>query len=217
MAFGEFFIQEQYCFIARLLAGTDNGEGPVVIDAGANIGLFSLAVLLAQPLASVSSLEPDTRTFRVLDRNVLANPGLRWKAFPLALWKTAGPLAFGATDHSTASRVYELAPSGRVETVDAITLSAFVDAHGLKKITVLKIDVEEGRGSRARTRRRRTSTAFECLVLEIHSDRVDETAVMRAVRAHLPHVRRFTRHAADRLLILASRTADAGRRVFTTS
>jgi hypothetical protein len=51
-AFEEFFIQEQYCFIARLLAGTNNCEGPVVIDAGGNIDLFSLAVLLAQPLAS---------------------------------------------------------------------------------------------------------------------------------------------------------------------
>jgi len=216
VAFEEFFIQEQYCFIAPLLAATDNGEGPVVIDAGANIGLFSLAVLLAQPLASVYSLEPDTRTFRVLDRNVRANRGLRWKAFPLALWKTAGPLAFGATDHSTASRVYELMPSGRTETVDAITLSAFVDAHRLKKITLLKIDIE-GAEEAVLAHDAAVLDRVEHLVLEIHSDRVDETAVMRAVRAHLPNVHRFTRHVADRQLILASRSADAGRHVFTTS
>jgi FkbM family methyltransferase len=215
VAFEEFFIQEQYCFIAPLLAATDNGGGPVVIDAGANIGLFSLAVLLAQPLASVYSLEPDTRTFRVLNRNVRENPGLRWQAFPLALWKTVGPLTFGATDQSTASRVYELAPSGRVEQVDAITLSAFVDAHRLKKITLLKIDIE-GAEEAVLTHDNAVLDRVEHLVLEIHSDRVDETAVMRLVRAHLPHVHRFTRHVAHRLLILASRSADAGRHGFTT-
>jgi FkbM family methyltransferase len=215
MAFKEFFVQEQYCFIAPLLAATDNGEGPVVIDAGANIGLFSLAVLLARPLASVYSLEPDTRTFRVLTRNVRANPGFRWQAFPLALWKTAGPLTFGATDLSTASRVYELAPSGRAETVDAITLSAFVDAHGLKKITLLKIDIE-GAEEAVLAHDAAVLDRVDYLVLEIHSERVDETAVMRAVRAHLPHVHRFTRHDSDKPLILASRSADVGRRVFTT-
>jgi FkbM family methyltransferase len=155
------------------------------------------------------SLEPNTRTFRVLDRNVRANPDLRWKAFPLALWKTAGPLGFGATDYSTASRVYELAPSGRRETVDAIALSAFVDAHRLKKITLLKIDIEGAEEAML--------DRVEYLALEIHSGRVDETVVMRAVRAHLPHVHRFTRHDTNKPLILASRSADAGRHVFPTS
>jgi Methyltransferase FkbM domain len=125
-------------------------------------------------------------------------------------------LLSAATDHSTASRVYELAPSGRVETVDAITLSAFVDAHGRKNITVLKIDIE-GAEEAVLAHDDAVLDRVEYLVLEIHSDRVDETAVMRAVRAHLPHVHRFTRHVADRLLILANRTTDAGRRVFTTS
>jgi hypothetical protein len=55
------------------------------------------------------------------------------------------------------------------------------------------------------------------LIVAIHSDRVDEKGVMRAICAHLPRVHRFTRHYPDRRLILASRSADEGRRVFTTS
>jgi FkbM family methyltransferase len=87
-------------------------DRPVVIDAGANIGLFAMVMLAARPDARVHSLEPGAATFALLEANARANPAFAWRAHRLAVWRAAGPVAFGAMDASTSSRIDELAPAG---------------------------------------------------------------------------------------------------------
>jgi FkbM family methyltransferase len=50
-----------------------NGQKPVIIDAGANIGLATLWFKAQYPKATVISIEPDTENFAVLKENVIAD------------------------------------------------------------------------------------------------------------------------------------------------
>ena len=119
-AIQEVLLDEEYAAAARLVAAAP--DRPVVIDAGANIGLFAMVMLAARPDARVHSLEPEAATFALLEANARANPAFAWRAHRLAVWRAAGPVAFGAMDASTSSRIDELAPGGRVEMVEAVTL-----------------------------------------------------------------------------------------------
>src|SRR4051812_24946312 len=67
----------------------DLAPGDVVVDLGANQGIFSL--LAAQKGARVFAIEPDARTFGVLQRNIDRN-GLSGQITPLnfAIGQTSG-------------------------------------------------------------------------------------------------------------------------------
>src|ERR1700730_7986688 len=50
-----------------------NGQRPIIIDAGANIGLATLWFKAQYPKATVIAIEPDTENFAVLKENVIAD------------------------------------------------------------------------------------------------------------------------------------------------
>src|ERR1700730_1423771 len=49
-----------------------NGQKPIIIDAGANIGLATLWFKAQYPKATVISIEPDSENFQILTENVIA-------------------------------------------------------------------------------------------------------------------------------------------------
>jgi len=88
---GEIF--ERRCYLPRGSGITLPGSGSpsLIIDAGANIGLFSLWVARHAPLAQVLAFEPAPATFELLERNLADAAVLdRVAALPLALGATAG-------------------------------------------------------------------------------------------------------------------------------
>src|SRR3990172_6492726 len=62
----EIFLKNEYFFNARV-------RRPLIIDAGANIGMATLYFKLLHPDATVYCFEPDTNAFHVLEKNVKAN------------------------------------------------------------------------------------------------------------------------------------------------
>jgi hypothetical protein len=70
--FDEVFLREVHG--ARLRA--PRGPAPVVIDNGADAGLFSLRVLARHPHARVLAFEPLPRHLAMLERQIASNPGL---------------------------------------------------------------------------------------------------------------------------------------------
>jgi FkbM family methyltransferase len=207
IGFEEILLKGEYAFVARILAG-DPRTAPVVIDAGANVGLFSLSMLSARPDAVVHALEPDSHTFQILQRNVAASPRMRWHAHRLALWKTAGPLKFGATASSTGSHVHELSSTGTVETVDAVTLGGFLAQQAVNDVTVLKLDIE-GAEEAVLRENEMVLDRVQHLVLEIHPAVVDQEWVVGAVERHFPFVHCVSGRSSSKPLLFASRSCKA--------
>ena len=201
-AIQEVLIEEEYAAAARLVAAAP--DRPVVIDAGANIGLFAMVMLAARPDAHVHSLEPGAATFALLEANARANPAFAWRAHRLAVWRAAGPVAFGAMEASTSSRIDELAPGGRVEMVEAVTLGGFAAQHAPGPIFLVKLDVE-GAEEAVLASSEAVLDRVEHLLLEIHPPRADEARVMAILSAHFPHVARLPGRRSAKPLVLASR------------
>lgn len=205
-ALEEVVLDREYAFAVRLVAQA--GGAPIVIDAGANIGLFALAVFQARPDATVHSIEPASGTVEVLRRNVQANPGLRWHVHHLALWKTTGVLRFGTTAFSTSSRIYELAPEGRVEAVQSMTLTEFSARHVAGDVTLLKLDVE-GAEEAVLQESQGVLGRVEHLLVEVHPPRSDADTVRELLRASFPYVYRVAWPRSTKPFMFASRTRAA--------
>ena len=201
-AIQEVLLEQEYAAAARLVAAAP--DRPIVIDAGANIGLFAMVMLAARPDARVHSLEPGAATFALLEANARANPAFAWRAHRLAVWRAAGPVAFGAMDASTSSRIDELAPGGRVEMVEAVTLGGFAAQHAPGPIFLVKLDVE-GAEEAVLASSEAVLDRVQHLLLEIHPPRADEARVMAILSAHFPHVARLPGRRSAKPLVLASR------------
>jgi len=119
------------------LPGFATGPGEVVLDVGANVGLFTLRQALHG--AHVYAFEPDPDAFSRLQRNVAANrtPG-RVDLFHRALGERPGRATLARSHGTVLTRVL---PDARGE-VDVVTLDQVVGDLGLPAIDLLKLDVE---------------------------------------------------------------------------
>lgn len=123
----------------------DTRGGPpirTVVDAGANIGCFSLLARRLYPEAKILALEIDSDNYSVLRGNVagLGNAD----ALHRALWTRSGKIAFVRGEGAQSHSVSETAGSG--ETVDAIDLKDLMSGYGLETIDLLKMDIEGAEG-----------------------------------------------------------------------
>ncbi|KAA0578715.1 non-ribosomal peptide synthetase/type I polyketide synthase [Azospirillum sp. Sh1] len=84
----EFLYREHFIDRVCLNQGVGLGPAPVVLDVGANIGLFALSVLGSRPDAAVYAVEPGAEAFAALSRNAERHPGI--KALRLALGAERG-------------------------------------------------------------------------------------------------------------------------------
>jgi FkbM family methyltransferase len=116
-----------------------------VVDAGANIGVFSLRAARAG-CVRVLAIEPDPITFARLVRHVRLN--CAESVIPLAVAVGANPRRAvyrrgGASTTGRISRRGESAPADAAEiVVEVEPLAQLLDRHGLDTVNLLKIDVE---------------------------------------------------------------------------
>jgi FkbM family methyltransferase len=61
---------------ARYQEIINSGQAPIIVDAGANIGLASIWFANQYPLARIVAIEPEKGNFRVLEKNVGSNPNI---------------------------------------------------------------------------------------------------------------------------------------------
>jgi FkbM family methyltransferase len=115
----------------------DRGAGVasgIVVDAGANVGMFSLVA--SQYAQRVVALEPDPTNFRILQLNLHVNGLDHVEPREQALWHTGGTVSFDVGGHSTGGGV---TANGGVR-IKATTIDSLVDELG--NIDFLKLDVE---------------------------------------------------------------------------
>jgi 31-O-methyltransferase len=139
--FYEIFLTESYI-----------GEGfykprstDMVIDGGANIGMFSLYLASIAPGIQIHCFEPAAKTRERLEQNI-ANNGLRTSitVYPFALFGHTGKMAL---KHASSSGDYSFFDRDdnkhqSEELVDCITLKQAVDLCGVEVVDFLKLDVE---------------------------------------------------------------------------
>ena len=125
-------------------------EDAVCIDAGANIGLYSLGLSLLTPKGRVYAFEPSPGATRWLDQNLAANRATNVETFGSALGDRVGTAQlhdvpwFLAGSFTTEEGAYlnsEAVGSTLVE-VPTTTIDAFVEEAGIDRVDVIKIDVE---------------------------------------------------------------------------
>jgi FkbM family methyltransferase len=172
VAVEEIGLRSEYSFVAEALKEVWR---PIVVDAGANIGMFSALVLSLCDTAIVHSIEASRDTFRLLRRNQRANAALDWHPHQFALWDTIGHVQFEEGGMSTARRAND---SGNGPSVRTRTLDRFV-AEILpvgQRIHVCKLDIE---GAEERVLRC-SSTALgliDQLIVEVHPPVCDERTI----------------------------------------
>ncbi len=134
----EVALRGEYDFVEIVLEGK---KSPVVLDLGANIGMFSLRVFRACPSAMVYAVEASSKAFQILSRNRNLNPGLSWRVCHGAVWREDGSVRFrNAPLNSGTGSVGEDGD----ERVPAVSLASLLNAQGKRPVDLLKIDIEGG-------------------------------------------------------------------------
>jgi FkbM family methyltransferase len=119
----------------------------VVVDAGANVGMYTTLVALAQPTVVVHAFEPLAKAFASAGRNVAANgvaDRVHLHRAALGREETSLPLAlaYRGSQGTLAEDVLCDVRTGKTEQVPVVPLDTYCQRHGVEHIDILKIDVE---------------------------------------------------------------------------
>jgi len=138
----EVFIQDCYSFDNMQLYPDD-----IVIDIGANIGIFSIYLAKRFPLTKIYAFEPLPTSFHFLCKNLEENQVLNVVPIPLAITADRRRMhLYGAKDNlgGANSYVYSANTSYEIAEVSSITLDDIFKLLDLNAIKMLKIDCEGG-------------------------------------------------------------------------
>lgn len=130
--------------ITSMVLGELVWPGDTFIDAGANIGFFSLLLSAQKPSLRVIAFEPNPRNHALLARNAASNGFRHLVCEPLALSDTDGTAPFYLADSDMSASLrpdfaFHEAPPIDVKTV---TLDSYLKSRALSGRLVLKVDVE---------------------------------------------------------------------------
>jgi FkbM family methyltransferase len=114
-------------------------EPKIIIDAGANVGLFSILMKNRFPAAKVICIEPDKENCEVLRKNL--SPYNNVEIVNAGLWNSVTKLTIQDKYNAghSALVVEEDAINGKVS---AVTIGSLMQSYGLQQIDILKIDIE---------------------------------------------------------------------------
>lgn len=174
----EIVIKKEYHFLEPLLKGM---KDLVVIDVGAHIGLFSLAVLNANSAARIYSVEASPETYEILKKNIKLAESAAWRAENCAASASADPVGF---DMSGPSMSHRVSKSGATR-VQGISLMNVIQAAtgGAGQVQLMKVDIEgseEGFICSAPEQLARVDR----LVIELHPNLCNTDRVLEILRKH---------------------------------
>lgn len=143
----EIIIADQYC--AKEFIKNDS----VIIDAGANIGIFSLYASYLAPKGKIYSFEPVKSTFQILNKNIASN-NLENSIFPynLALGDKKGKAEIMTDSRSLLRGASIILDSDflknresdfdKKESIEITTIDTFVKENNIARVDFIKIDTE---------------------------------------------------------------------------
>lgn len=132
---GEILFERQYHVRSKVTAS------PFIVDAGANVGIAALWLLGRYPGFSLHAFEPERENFDLLEKNLACIPGTL--AFKSALGAETGSIDLKIAEFGAMHSLKEGFNEGAMtERVPLITLADHLEAHGIDRIDLLKLDVE---------------------------------------------------------------------------
>ena len=117
-------------------------KAKLIIDAGANIGLAALYFAVTYPDAIIVAIEPEIHNFQLLQRNCAQFD--RIKPLHGALWSSTGSVPLTDSVDRGQPWAFTIARSGQstLDVVRAYSVPQLLETFGLKRIDVLKLDIE---------------------------------------------------------------------------
>jgi len=122
-------------------------DGDVLLDVGANIGVWSRELLAHRQLGAVYAFEAAACAFRMLQKNLASYPNVRCEN--VAVGAENGVAKFrddiGGQNRVISELHNEHEPNaGHTVTVPIVTLDTWAERVGLTRLDVMKVDVEGG-------------------------------------------------------------------------
>ncbi|MDF2232861.1 FkbM family methyltransferase [Albimonas sp. CAU 1670] len=119
------------------------GRRPLIIDAGGNVGLFSLQAALRWPQADILCVEPHRGNLAMARRNCTGLRNVRFR--DAALWSAPGRLQPEDIDAAEGAFAYravdEESPAGDVS-AEAVTIDALLAERPDAELVMIKMDIE---------------------------------------------------------------------------
>lgn len=139
----------------------------VVFDIGANIGAFS--VYAANSCDKVYAFEPESSNYKQLEENVSLNKMItRIKTFKIAIGKENKEIALYRGPHNKGASSLVHKVSNDKEVVTMKSLSSVINDNNIKKINLLKIDIEGGEYDLIYGMKSEDFDLIDAIILEYH-------------------------------------------------
>jgi FkbM family methyltransferase len=123
----------------------------LILDVGANLGIFTILLAKRLPEKQIHAFEPNPTTFKAMRTNFVRNRCPHAHAHQVAIAAHDGQVSLfadpihRATTHimtEQASSDGTVGNTSAMVRVPCLTLDSFLQTHGVKKIALLKVDVE---------------------------------------------------------------------------
>ena len=178
------------------------GPQAVCVDAGANIGLYSLAMSALAPDGRVYAFEPSPTAFGHLEENLRRNRVPNVEASPLALGDRAGTVEFhdfsyfsaGSFAAGEGSLLSSASYGSTVSQAPVTTLDQVAADVPLERVDLVKIDVEgaelsvlEGAAAVLAAHRPTVILEFNSFAFAMHQSVLPQVALAR-IRRTFPYV-----------------------------
>lgn len=120
--------------------------GDVVVDVGANVGVYTLlAARAVGPSGRVYALEPDPRSFELLQANIGLNGFENVVSLRVAVGAREGKATLARDRHNAGlhslARANVVHPAETTE-VEVVTLDGLARGQGIERVNVVKLDVQ---------------------------------------------------------------------------
>jgi FkbM family methyltransferase len=152
------------------------GAGMTIFDVGANIGSFTMFMAsLVGEQGRVFALEADPKVCEILQANIRAN-GFRM-IHPIrgaAYWE-CGEVSLGRAEASSGYSGLYYQKASEWISVPAFTLDSLVEKYAIKRVDLVKIDVEGAEWDVLEGMRNLLQTARPRLLIELHVAAVPRT------------------------------------------
>lgn len=157
----------------------------VFFDVGSHVGYFSLLASVVASSGEAHSFEPAPNNYQLCNEIRTLNNRANWITNNMAVGDRSTRLRFGKGKTATMGHIQD---DGELE-VDVVSLDDYVGQKSIKRVDIIKIDVEGFGGNVLRGATNLLSNYRPIIVMEFHS-RSDEQEVFKELV--IPHYDVFT-------------------------